>query len=438
VSKNAVLRYGFYSFWFGLIPGALALLVVVWLSSKDPDQASALVRLKEIVADQPVPAIIVFFTLFEMLIYSVRDKLPLADRVGYAGPSTLPRELRTEYEQAQQLTADARRLMRKHRRAIEKELGSSAKTELDRVVTDLERTLASEPFDPERFRETYDAASRSVVRHLQRWQKSDVREYAESILIAVAVALLLRAFVVEAFKIPSGSMLPTLQLQDHIFVNKLSYGPPIPMTKRRLWNGLPPKRGDVMVFEYPNPDPVPRQDYIKRVIALPGDTLEVHGGHPIINGWPVPSCSAGQYDFEEGPGVLKHGELFVEFLGDYSYLTVYEDNHLIEQEQGPYHVAPGEVWVMGDNRNNSSDSRAWNHGLGGGAPFENIKGRALFVWLSFGSDGWPSPHRILARVMGPPKLPAGTSPTVVANVERCLTQRPAVTNPPPPKSLNAN
>ena len=433
MSKNAVLRYGFFSFWFGLVPGALALATVVLLSTKDPSQTSALFRIQELVKDQPVPAIIVLFTLFEMLLYSMRDKLPFAERVGYAGPSSLPKGVRGEFEQAQHLLADARRLIQKRGKAIDRELGGSARKSVEESLSALERSMVADPFEVQEFREKFEDATRLVVRHLQRWQKSDVREYAESIIIAVAVALLLRAFVVEAFKIPSGSMLPTLQLQDHIFVNKLSYGPPIPFTKSRLWNGLPPKRGDVMVFEYPNPDPVPRQDYIKRVIALPGDTLEVIGGHPVINGWRVPSCLAGPYDYEEGPGVRKHGDLYVEFLGDYSYLTVYEENGHPDLEQGPYHVVPSEVWVMGDNRNNSADSRVWNHGIGAGAPFENIKGRALFVWLSFGSDGWPSPHRILTNVMGRPKLPAGTAPSVIAEVERCLGQRPAITEPPPPQ-----
>jgi signal peptidase I len=431
VSKNAVLRYGFFSFWFGLIPGALALISVVLLSSNVSEGATGLGQLQGLVKDQPVPAIIVLFTLFEMALYSIKDKLPFAEKVGYAGPTALPKEVRGDYEQAQQLLLDARRLINKKRKAIESELGKSVRQDLEESLNRLEATLETVPFETESFHEAHEKASKLVVRHLQRWQKSDVREYAESIIIAVTVALFLRAFVVEAFKIPSGSMLPTLQLQDHIFVNKLSYGPPIPMTKNRLWNSLPPKRGDVMVFEYPNPDPVPRQDYIKRVIAIPGDTLEVLGGHPSINGWRVPSCSAGPYDYEEGPGITKHGELFVEFLGDYSYLTVYEENHM-EIEQGPYHVAPGEVWVLGDNRNNSSDSRAWNHGIGAGAPFENIKGRALFVWLTFRSDGWISFHRLFTGVMGRPKLPAGTAPSVVAAVERCLAQRPNVTNPPPP------
>jgi len=433
VTKAHVLRYGFYSFWFGIVPAALAIATVFGLSPISPGESGFLFEVRSVIKDQPVPAVIVLFTLFEMLLYSVRDKLPLADQLGYAGPAGLPKDLRIEFEQAEQLLVDAGRLMGKKRRAIEKELGPSIRQELEEALTALQTSMHEQPVVPGEFHAAHDRAGALVQKYLWHWQKSDAREYAESIIVAVAVALLLRAFVVEAFKIPSGSMLPTLQLQDHIFVNKLVYGPPIPWTKKRLLPSLPPNRGDVIVFEYPNPEPGPRQDYIKRVIALPGDTLEVIGGHPIINGWRVPSCSAGPYEFDEGNNVRSRGELFVEFLGDYSYLTFYLDNQF-QREQGPYHVAPGEVWVLGDNRHNSSDSRAWNHELGGGAPYENIKGRALFVWLTFGPDGFLTVQRLLSSVMGHPKLPKGTSAAVIEAVERCIAQRPSVTMPPPAKS----
>ena len=241
--------------------------------------------------------------------------------------------------------------------------------------------------------------------------------------------------MVEAFKIPSGSMLPTLQIQDHIFVNKLAYGPPIPFTSMRLFSRLPPKRGDVMVFEYPDPNPkAERQDFIKRVIALEGDELVVEGGHPIINGWKVPSCRVGSYEFDEGPdSPVKRGDLFVEYLGEYSYLTLYEEGRA-DGRQGPYHVKPGETWVLGDNRNNSSDSRAWYGGRGGGVPDANIKGRAMFVWLNFKKNGWPDPDRLFTHVLGTPKLPVGAPSDILAGIDRCLRERPPAdqTLPPPP------
>jgi len=431
VSKNLALRYAFFTLWFILAPAAIAGLTL-WLVVPGADALAGglFSRLRELVKDQPVPALIVLFTIFEMMLYAARHRLPLAQICGFAGPPELPSHMRNDFEQAGRLLEDIRRLMARKRRAIQRQVPASNREDIEKSLDQLRAIMQSEPFSPDAFLTAHNRASSLVARHLEQWQRSDFLEYVESIGVAIAVALLLRAFVVEAFKIPSGSMLPTLQLQDHIFVNKLAYGPTIPFTKTRLWNGLPPLRGDIMVFEYPDPDPNPRQDYIKRVIAVPGDTLVVDGGHPIINGWKVPACLAGTYNFEEGEGFPRRGELYVEFLGDYSYLTIYEEGHA-EIEQGPYHVAPGEVWVLGDNRNNSADSRAWNHNLGAGAPFENIKGRALFVWLSLGSNGWPTFDRMFTNVLGRPRLPKGAPPELDAAIDRCLSHRPAVTSPPP-------
>jgi signal peptidase I len=314
-------------------------------------------------------------------------------------------------------------------------LTSDARSELGEALEDLRDSMSKMPFSEQQFLEAYDRASRLVSKHLGAWQKGELREYLESIGVAVGVALLLRAVVVEAFKIPSGSMLPTLQIQDHIFVNKLAYGPPIPFTSLRLFSRLPPKRGDVMVFEYPDPNPRnERQDFIKRVIALEGDELVVEAGHPIVNGWKVPSCRVGSYEYDEGSdSSTKRGDLFVEYLGEYAYLTLFEEGRA-EGRQGPYRVKPGETWVLGDNRNNSSDSRAWNSNRGGGVPDANIKGRAMFVWLNFKKDGWPDPDRLFTHVLGTPRLPKGAPPEVLSGIDRCLKERPPAdqTLPPPP------
>ena len=427
------LSYVLWPVWFIAVPLALA-GVTLWLliPAESVLSPGVLGRLRGYAHDQPVPSLIVLFTVFELLIYRWRHHLPLAEWSGIGGRADVPRELRADVEQAVQLLEEARRLTSRHRRRVERDLSAENRDELSRSLESLRTVLDAEGFDPERFNTAFDEAQEAVARHLGRWRKGEVREYVESILIAVGVALLLRAFVIEAFKIPSGSMLPTLQIQDHIFVNKFAYGPQIPFTKKRLWKNLPPHRADVMVFEFPDPNPDnPRQDFIKRVIALPGDTLEVVAGHPIINGWPVPSCRVGDYEYSEGNGLMKHGDLFVEFLGENSYLTLYE-NDRFEGHQGPYHVKAGEVWVLGDNRNNSSDSRAWDNGRGAGAPFENIKGRAMFVWLSFAEDGSVTWQRLFTGVMGQPELPPGSPPALTAGIHKCLSQRPKVTLPPSP------
>ncbi|MCC6897581.1 MAG: signal peptidase I [Polyangiaceae bacterium] len=428
----------FWAVWFVLVPLALAALTV-WALKPGVGEvaASGFGKLRFIVQDQPVPSGIVLFTLYEMLLYHFRYYLPFAANVGLGGRADVPPELRRAYEQAAHLLDEVERVRDRNAKAIERNVPRSARDKLDESLESLKAAMDEKEFDPEAFQSAHEAAVKVVERHLGRWRKGELREYAESIGVAVGVALLLRAFVVEAFKIPSGSMLPTLQIQDHIFVNKFSYGPTVPFTKNRVLSRLPPSYGDVMVFEFPDPNPQnPRQDFIKRAIALPGDTLSVEAGHPIINGWRVPSCFVGAYEFHEGDETLtKRGDLFVEFLGEYSYLTLFEDDRF-DGRQGPYQVEPGEVWVLGDNRNNSSDSRAWFGGRGGGVPFPNIKGRALFVWMSFGADGGITWDRLLANVMGRPRLPKEAPQALVAGIQKCLSARPPISETTPPRPKN--
>ncbi len=310
-----------------------------------------------------------------------------------------------------------------------RDLTSKERDHVRTELAELRDTMERVPFDEEAFREALAHADGEVDTRLGRWRKSEAREYGEAILMAVAVAFALRAFVIEAFKIPSGSMIPTLMVGDHIFVNKFTYGPAIPWTRSRVWTNMPPHRGDVMVFEFPEH---PEQDFIKRVIAIPGDRLEAKNGHPILNGWEVPSCRVGAWAYQDTDSIARHeGDLYVEYLGDESYLTFYDRaSGVYPETQGPFHAKPGEVWVMGDNRNNSHDSRMWFGGQGGGVPFENIRGRALFVWLSVSDNGLDL-SREGAPVMGQPRLPPAAKSLQPA-LDKCLKQRPAVTTPPPP------
>lgn len=418
-------RFIFWPLWFVIVPLALALVTLVLLIPGEGDYSANAIRVW--IGEQKVPAAIVLFTLYELVLNHFRHSLPFASKLSSGVQAGLSAETRRAYEHAGHLLDEAHRIMRRNKRAITRDVPAPAREQLAQSLAELRATMKREPFDESDFTQRYQKANDMVAKHLGRWQRGELREYAESILIAVGVALLLRAFVVEAFKIPSGSMLPTLQIQDHIFVNKFAYGPTVPFSKTRLYNGLPPKHGDVIVFEYPDPDPLAeRQDFIKRVIALPGDTFEVIDGHPIINGWQVPYCKAGTY---EG------ADLFVEFLSDYSYLTIFESiEGRSRGKEGPYFAKEGEVWVMGDNRNNSHDSRAWPQG--GGVPFANIKGRAMFVWLSFDNNGsflnitW---DRLFTNVMGAPRLPKGAPAEVLNGVQKCLAQRPTNTWAPPPK-----
>ncbi|ACY16267.1 signal peptidase I [Haliangium ochraceum] len=282
-------------------------------------------------------------------------------------------------------------------------------------------------------------------------RKSAFREYAESIGIAVIIAVLLRTFVIEAFKIPSGSMIPTMEIGDHIFVNKFLYGIRIPVLGVKFFQFRKPERGEVIVFEKPRDRE--RRDFIKRIVAVAGDTLEVRCGMLYVNGERVSRELVAASDFhwddppEPGTGdtwTRVESSRYRETLGETRYDTLYDPDrpeyeHLVDAGgaagwgasssltsrdfpmqssaifpdfnriprcadhseesssigcyapspqtqkgdagacalQRHYVVPEGHVFGMGDNRENSSDSRQW-----GPVPLDNIKGKALFIWWS--------------------------------------------------------
>jgi signal peptidase I len=186
-----------------------------------------------------------------------------------------------------------------------------------------------------------DEGEATVVR---RPAKSVLREYAEAIIIAVLLALVIRTFVVQAFKIPSGSMLATLQIGDHILVNKFVY---------YFW---PIQRGDIIVFKFPQDE---SRDFIKRVVGLPGDTVEMRGKELVVNGAPLPEPYAVFSDWPAARG------------GD-------------RERIGPFVVPPNRLFMLGDNRDHSMDSRVW-----GFLDVGKVKGKAFIVYFSVKSDQIP-------------------------------------------------
>lgn len=231
-----------------------------------------------------------------------------------------------------------------------------------------------------------------------------------AIAFVVFVQVMVRKYVVEAYRVASGAMQPSLLPHEHVAVDKSAF------------RGRMPERGELAVLEHPE---AARVDYIERVIALPGDRLEVVNGRLVINGWEVPRCRLGSATLDDTPP--RTGDLELEFLGRSSYLIFLEDGGG-EPRQGPYEVASGEVWVLGDNRNDSADSRAWADGRGAGAPLENLHGRPAFAWLTFKSNGYPDLTRVGAD-LAKPRLPS-TLQHLDGALERCLAQRPSRTTPP--------
>jgi len=218
-------------------------------------------------------------------------------------------------------------------------------------------------------------------------------DWTAGLFPVILIVFLLRSFLFEPFKIPSGSMIPTLLVGDLILVNKYHYGVRLPVINKKIIANHDPKRGDVVVFRYPVD---PRMDYIKRVVGIPGDEVAYVGQRLTINGKPVELTVKGEFYDEDS---LRYSPRFGEKLGDV------EHDILVDQRRQAYYggepktfpmnencrynadgvtckVPPGHYFMMGDNRDNSQDSRFW-----GFVPDENIVGRAFFVWMNFGNLG---------------------------------------------------
>lgn len=195
-----------------------------------------------------------------------------------------------------------------------------------------------------------------------------IREYGEAILIALVLALFIRTFVVQAFKIPSGSMEATLQIGDHILVNKFIYGVKIPFTHKTIVPGKEPRRGDIIVFEFPKD---PKKDFIKRVIGEPGDVIEIRNKKILINNKPI----------EENYGFYLDPSVFPESVRP-------RDNF------GPFTVPPQNYFVMGDNRDHSFDSRFW-----GTVDFSSVKGKAFIIYWSWDKENFGVRWKRIGRVI---------------------------------------
>lgn len=285
------------------------------------------------------------------------------------------------HRDAEMALKDARRRFRQYGG----KLSDDARRFVEQTIEELASALQSGP--PRRVNDALTQLEQSLGDHLHFGKKGAAREYTESIGVAVFIALLLRAFVVEAFKIPSGSMIPTLQVGDHIFVNKFLYGIRVPWTNIKVFkHSREPRRGEIIVFVYPvDPD----KDFIKRIVAIPGDTVQVCGGQVLLNNQPVRreeqpgSCEYDDYDEDRPSGSWHRVQCvaYSEWNGNEHYSTVHNHASAAGSQSctTPVTIPPEHVFVMGDNRDNSHDSRFW-----GPVHYDLIKGKAWFIWWSAG------------------------------------------------------
>jgi signal peptidase I len=228
---------------------------------------------------------------------------------------------------------------------------------------------------------------------LGAFRKQDLWDFASGFAKALAIAVIIRVFIIEPYRIPSGSMLPTLEIGDQVFINKFIYGVRLPWTNYVPFQIVrPPARGDVIVFNNPVQ---PELDFIKRVVGIPGDKVELIGGEVHINGVPQPRTLVNEdqvvYNKHENtPWYPEHLRLYHENLDGRVHSVLQPGSVARVEHEGPYTVPQGQVFVMGDNRENSLDSR---YGLGAGrgvefVPYGHIKGKAMVIWMALGYGGW--------------------------------------------------
>jgi signal peptidase I len=218
----------------------------------------------------------------------------------------------------------------------------------------------------------------------QRWG-----ETLRAVFWAAVLALGIRTFVIEPFKIPSGSMIPTLLVGDYVLVKKFAYGVRLPIVDTLVLEMDPPQRGDIVVFRYPDN---PRQDFIKRIVGVPGDRVEMRENRPWVNGQPLDRIPQGVYEYSDGHGRRVRSQRFTEIAPGGAEYTVIQSLAGAPPGSGDrsWVVPEGHYFMMGDNRDNSQDSRRWSNTF---VAASQIKGKAFRIHWSWVVSSEPQPER---------------------------------------------
>ncbi|MFL5356957.1 signal peptidase I [Archangium sp.] len=305
------------------------------------------------------------------------------------GRLVFPQQQRLRHlrHEARELISEIQRI---HKRVPGK-ISTEVSTKLAEQAVKVESaSLAS---DAEGLEKETKALDTQATQLLGGFRKQGTWDFFSGFMKALAIAVIIRVFIIEPYRIPSGSMLPTLEIGDQVFINKFIYGVRLPFTNYVPFVIVrPPARGDVIVFN----NPVQQElDFIKRVVGVPGDKVELVDGEVVINGVPQPRTLEKEdlvvYNKpDRTPWYPEHVRLYQENLDGKVHAVLQEGPSARAEHEGPYLVPPGHVFVMGDNRENSLDSR---YGLGAGrgvafVPYGNIKGKAMVVWMALGYGGW--------------------------------------------------
>jgi signal peptidase I len=433
MTRVRAMQLALQALWVGVVPALLAALSLRFLVPSFGAGARGLVA--SLGHAYPVPFVVGLFFVFSLLARYWRFRVPGGR---YASP--LPAHVAPDERDGDRLAEWAALASlasavtsRSTRRRLSRTVDATGQAELEPRVAELRQAL--ETADLAAARDAAAAIRRVVAPTLAAQKRREAWATLGAVAAAALVAFALRARVAQSYLVESNSMVPTFQTDDQLLGRRVTYEP------SRL-----PARGDVVLFRS---DAVPAlattsdhrpEVLLKRVIGLPGDAIAMHGQVPVINGWPVPTCIAGSYVFvsTSGDGGNIQGLAVVEFLDDRAYLT-------LQSPPGPhftgtYTVQPGEVFVLGDARGYSVDSRSYGEGTGGGVPLSSIVARADRFLVGTHRNGDLDLTRLFApitRVEHRLQLEGMGSEALEKGIATCLERRPSETHPPPPTQARA-